>query len=327
MGWRCALWLLEAKGCGDMRPSPVVSRRSFLSFAAPAGLVACLAGCSQSPDSTSDGKVDQLMGSLVCSGATSFQACIEEAAEEFMDAHPDVSIAISGGGSGQGISDVRDGKAQIGRSDVYAESKLSSDEVARLQDIRMAVAGVAPVVHPNTGVSNLTTQQLCNVFTGKVTMWSELGGNDVPVRVIERKAGSGTRLTFDEAIVAGVDFASDYRPTAEEDSSGTVVEKVAQIEGAISYVAFSYLDNDGIEPLSIDGVEPTADAVQDGSYKVWAYEHLYTAKDPDALTQAFINFVMSDDVQARLVPKYGLVPLSVMQVSKDAAGTVSRVGA
>ncbi len=308
-----------------------VSRRQFLTascgFAAAVaglGLVGCGgSSTSASSDSASSDKAASVTGTVNCSGATSFQKLVESAAAKFENAYPDVTVAITGGGSGQGLSDVKDGKAQIGRSDVFAEEKLDASDAANLVDNTVAVVGMGPIVNSNVDVDDLTIEQLKGIFTGTITDWSEVGGTAGKIQVIERKAGSGTRATFEAAVLAGEKAPDDFAPVAEEDSSGTVVEKIQATEGAISYLAFSYFDDTKFKALKVDGVEPKADNVANGTFNIWAYEHMYTAADADAATQAFIDFMMSDEVQGSLVEEEGFIPASDMKVKKDAKGNIS----
>ena len=309
-----------------------MSRRQFLgAFGAATvamaglGLVGCGNSGSADANAASDAKdaAAAVSGTVNCSGATSFQKLVESAAHKFEDKNPDVTIAITGGGSGQGLSDVKDGKAQIGRSDVFAEEKLDADAVSKLEDHTVCVVGMGPVVNSNVDVDDLTTEQLRGIFTGAITDWSEVGGTAGKIQVIERKAGSGTRATFEAAVLAGEKAPESFAPVAEEDSSGTVVDKIAQTEGAISYLAFSYYDDTKFHALKVDGVEPTAENVCAGKFNIWAYEHMYTAKDADDATKAFIDFMMSDDVQGKLVEEEGFIPASDMKVAKDAKGNVT----
>ena len=312
--------------------SDSLSRRSFLSLAggtavalAGLGLVGC--GGSSSSDSSSDSAssdstAKSLSGTVNCSGATSFQPLVEAAAKKFEDENPDVTIAITGGGSGQGLSDVRDGKAQIGRSDVFAEEKLDASDAKALTDNTVCVVGMGPIVNSNVDVDDLTTDQLKGIFTGQITDWSKVGGTAGKIQVIERKAGSGTRATFEAAVLGGESAPADFAPVAEEDSSGTVVEKIQQTEGAISYLAFSYFDDTKFKALKVDGVEANADNVCNGTFKIWAYEHMYT-KDADEVTQAFIDYMMSDEVQGSMVEEQGFIPAGDMKVKKDASGTIT----
>ena len=307
-----------------------LSRRQFLAgFGGVAAAVAGLGlvGCGgSSAASYSDGAASDaksVSGTVNCSGATSFQKLVESAATKFEDKYPDVTVAITGGGSGQGLSDVKDGKAQIGRSDVFAEEKLDADAAAKLEDHTVAVVGMGPIVNAKVDVDNLTTDQLKGIFTGAITDWSQVGGTAGKIQVVERKAGSGTRATFENAVLKGEKAPDSFAPVAEEDSSGTVVEKIQATEGAISYLAFSYFDETKFKALKVDGVDPTAENVCSGKFNIWAYEHMYTAKDADDATKAFIDFMMSDDVQGSLVEEEGFIPASDMKVQKDAKGNVT----
>ena len=306
-----------------------MSRRQFLGFAggitaiAGLGLVGCGgSGSASGADATSEAAAE-LEGSVTCSGATSFQPLVEAAANDFMDANANVNITISGGGSGQGLSDVKDGKAQIGRSDVFAEEKLEAADVAKLVDNKVAVVGMGPIVNSDVDVDGLTTEQLRGIFTGEITDWSEVGGTAGAIQVINRKAGSGTRATFEGAVLAGATVPDSFKPVAEEDSSGTVVEKIQQTAGAISYLAFSYFDDTKFKALKVDGVEPTSENVESGDFRIWSYEHMYVASDADEATLAFIDYMLSDDVQGSLVTEQGFIPLTGMKVKKDAEGNIT----
>ena len=248
-----------------------------------------------------------------------------------MDANPDVSIAISGGGSGDGISGIADGSVQIGRSDVFAEEKLEGDQVDQLENLvdnQVCIVGMGPIVNGSVDIDDISTEQLKGIFTGEITDWSEVGGTAGTIAVINREAGSGTRATFEAAVLQGAEVPADFTPVAEVDSSGTVVEQVAATEGSISYVAFNYYEtNEGIKALSVDGVEPTQENVETGDFNIWAYEHMYTRSDEDestaAVTQAFIDYIMSEDVQSTTVIEQGFIPVTNMKVKKDAEGNVT----
>ena len=307
-----------------------MSRRQFLGLAgslaavAGLGLVGCGGSNGGSTAATSGAAAAELDGSITCSGATSFQPLVEAAAKQFEDANPNVSIAISGGGSGQGLSDVKDGKAQIGRSDIFAESKLEAADVEKLTDNQVAVVGMGPIVNSNVKVDDLTTDQLKGIFTGAITNWKEVGGDDAPIQVINRKAGSGTRATFENAVLKGEKVPDSFKPVAEEDSSGTVVEKIQQTEGSISYVSFNYFDDTKFKALKVGGVDAKKENVESGDFPIWSYEHMYISKDADEVTKAFIEYMLSDDVQGSLVEKEGFIPLTGMKVQMDAKGNVTK---
>ena len=184
---------------------------------------------------------------------------------------------------------------------------------------------MGPIVNPSVDVDDLTTEQLKGIFTGEITDWSQVGGTAGTIQVINRKAGSGTRATFEDAVLQGATVPDSFKPVAEEDSSGTVVDKVSQTEGSISYVAFNYFDDSKFKALSVDGVAPTQENVESGDFNIWSYEHMYTRNDADDVTKAFIDYMLSDEVQTNLVPEQGFIPLNGMKVKKDVDGNVTAI--
>ena len=178
------------------------------------------------------------------------------------------------------------------------------------------------IVNENNPVKSLTRQQLKDIYAGKITNWKEVGGADAAITVINRASGSGTRATFEAAVLGDTKVPDTFKPQ-EQDSSGTAAKMVASTPGAISYLAFSYYD-DTVKALKVGGVEPKEANVEDNSWTIWAYEHMYTAADPDEATKAFIEYMMSDDVQGELVEAQGYIPVSGMKVEKDASGKVTK---
>ncbi len=150
--------------------------------------------------------------------------------------------------------------------------------------------------------------------------WSELGGADQEISVINRASGSGTRATFEKW---GLDGAETIQ-TQEQDSSGTVRKIVAETPGAISYLALSYLD-DSIQALSLDGVEATPENIADNKWPIWSYEHMYTNGEPDANVKAFLDYIMTDDVQQGIVIELGYLPITDMKVERSVDGEVTNV--
>ncbi len=303
-----------------------MSRRKFVtisgaSLAATLGLG--LAACGGSSDSGSDASKSgsssskEVSGNITAVGSTALQPLVEAAAEQYMNDNPGVQITVQGGGSGQGA-------VQIGDSDVFAEEKLENkDDAKKLKDNKVAVVGMGPVVHPDVKVDDLTIDQLKGIFTGKVTNWKEVGGDDKDIVVINRAAGSGTRATFENAVLDGGKVPEDFKPQ-EQDSSGTVVKMVAQTPNSISYLAFSYFSDD-VKALKVGGVEPKDKNVETNDWTIWAYEHIYTAAKPDAATADFIKYMLSDDVQGSLVKKTGYISTKGMKVERDADGNVTKL--
>ena len=311
----------------------LMSRRNFVGAAAgTAAAIAAfsLTGCgssSSSNDSKSDAKATEekknLSGSITAVGSTALQPLCEAAAEQFMDENSGVQITVQGGGSGQGITQIAQGAVQIGNSDVFAEAKVKDEaDLKKITDNKVCVVGMGPIVNKDVTVDDLTIDQLKSIFTGEVTNWKEVGGADAQITVINRASGSGTRATFEDAVLAGTKVPDSFKPQ-EQDSSGTAAKMVASTPGAISYVAFSYYD-DSFKALKVGGVEPKEANVEDNSWVIWAYEHMYTAADPDDATKAFIDYMMGDDVQGSLVETQGYIPVSGMKVEKDASGKVTK---
>ena len=304
------------------------SRRQFLGLAGGLasivglGLVGCGgSGASDTADKGSAAAAESVSGEVTYDGASSFQALVEAAAEKFMDANPDVSVSGSGNGSGKGLTAVAAGTVTIGNSDVFAETKLEADQVKNLVDHEVAVVGMGPVVSKNVTVDDLSLEQLKGIFSGQITNWKEVGGDDATIVVLNRKAGSGTRATF-EATVFG-DEAVDFKGDAELDKSGDVQTQMGSTDNAISYLDFSHFDDSKFNAIKVEGVEPKSANVTDDSFKIWATEHMYCAKDADEATKAFLEFMLSDDVQGKLVEEQGFIPVSAMKVVKDASGKVS----
>jgi phosphate transport system substrate-binding protein len=266
-------------------------------------------------ETTKTEETKELSGSLSISGSSAMQPLVAAAAEEFMAANPKVDIQVNAGGSGTGLSQVAEGSVQIGNSDVFAEEKegIPADQ---LVDHKVAVVGMTAAVNPKVGIKDIKKDDLIKVFTGKITNWKELGGADQKIVLVNRPDSSGTRAVFNK-------FALDGATPAEgitEDSSNTVKKIINETDGAIGYLAFSYFTDESVTPLAIDGVEPTSENVQSGEFPVWAYQHSYTKGEPDELSKAFFDYMMSDDVQNNLLKEQGYLPVTEMTVERDAEG-------
>lgn len=283
-----------------------------------------LAGCSGNSDSTStsgssegstsessasasaasgEAAADELSGTITAAGSSALKPLADDAAEYFNELHPDVSITIDAGGSGQGLQQVADGTVDIGNSDVTAEEKLDASMAEGLVDHQVCVITMAPIVNPDVaeaGVTDLTKDQLISIFTGETTNWSEVGGPDEDIVLITRPESSGTRATFEKYALDGNKEASNT--SMETDDSGVLLQNVRDTKGAIGYVALSYLtgEDTGVSTVAIDGVEPTLENTYNGTYPVWTYEHMYTNGEPNEVAQAFLDYIMSDDYGTRM---------------------------
>ena len=259
---------------------------------------------------------EELSGSITGSGSSALLPLAQNAADAFKELHPDVSITLNGGGSGTGLKQVSDGSVDIGNSDVEAETKLEADAAAELVDHKVCVVTMATIVNKEVGesVTSLTKDQLIDIFTGEITNWGEVGGPDEEIILISRPQTSGTRALFKEYALDGNEELSGG--SLETDDSGTLLQSVADNEGAIGYVALPYLlENDTVSTVAIDGVEPTMENTYNGTYPVWGYEHMYTKGEPNEVVQAFLDFMMSEEYGEQIEAQ-GYCMTSKMEVER-----------
>ncbi len=257
--------------------------------------------------------------SITAVGSTALQPLVEAAGEDYSGTQLGSFINVQGGGSGTGLSQVQEGAVEIGNSDVYAEEQKGI-HAAKLVDHKVAVVGITPIVNKENGIKNLTTKQLIAIFTGKVTNWQQVGGNNQKIVIINRAQGSGTRATFEKWALNGRQSA----PAQEQDSSGMVRQIVGTTPGAISYVGFSYV-NKTVQAVNINNVAPTDKNVETNKWPVWSYEHMYTQKHASQLTRRFIKYVQSSKIQHTLVRQLGYISMDQMDVTRTVQGHVRKV--
>ena len=280
-------------------------RKNFkFKIAAVCGLLAILIGLTGCANNNSN--------KITVVGSSAMQLLAEQAGNDYRLSHPDSNIVVQGGGSGTGLSQVQAGAVEIGTSDVFAETKKGID-AKKLQNHLVAVVGIVPIVNKSAGVSNLSKQQLSDIFTGKITNWKQVGGKNQTITVINRSKGSGTRGTFEGLVLNG------KKPiqAQEQDSNGTVRKIVSSTPGTISYISFPYANDENIQKLSIDGIKPTNKNVETNSWHLWSYEHIYTKGKPNKNVQKFIDYMLGSKVQNDLVPKLGYISIDKMQVERD----------
>jgi phosphate transport system substrate-binding protein len=250
--------------------------------------------------------------SITCMGSTALQPLVEQAASQFMAKNPSLKVLVQGGGSGTGLTQVAQGGADIGNSDITVEEKGDIDPKL-LVDHKVCVVGFAAVVNTDVTVSNLSQKQLIDIYSGKITNWKKVGGPNLKIVIINRPKSSGTRAVFKKYALNGVEEASGVALT--EDSSGTVRKTIADTRGAIGYLALSYVDST-VRVLNFNKVAPTKANIVSGKYPIWSYEHMYTKGEATGLAKEFLAYMMSADVQNKLVPALGYFPITDMKVSR-----------
>jgi phosphate transport system substrate-binding protein len=264
-------------------------------------MILSAAGCGGNTAKPAAGASTSVSGSITGSGSSALLPLVKDAAAQFKQINKNVSISLNAGGSGTGLKQVADASVDMGNSDVPAESKLPKDKAANLVDHKVCVMTVATIINKDVAakVKNLTSQQLQDIFTAKITNWKQVGGPDENIVLVTRPKTSGTRALFKKYAINNVEEASNK--SLETDDSGLLLQSVSQNPGAIGYVALPYLvKNDKVATVSIDNVAPTLENTYSGKYKVWGYEHIYTGKSPKAAVTAFLQFVTGDKYATRI---------------------------
>lgn len=258
-------------------------------------------------------------GTIKIAGSTTLLPLSQLWAEAFMSKHPDVSISVTGGGTGVGISALLNGTCDIANASREAKAKeiaTARQRNVKLTAIKCAKDGLAIIVHPSNNVKNLTLAQLRDIYSGKVRTWDQVGGKSkAEIVVVGRDSASGTYGFFQEAVLGGGQYRADMLSQA---TNAAVAQTVSQSPNAIGYVGMAYawgLSKKGkLEVVSVSrkkgepGILPKEETVANGSYPLFRYLYMYTAGKPSGLVKQFIDFGLSSEGQA-LVPKSGYISL------------------
>ncbi|MDY4987192.1 MAG: phosphate ABC transporter substrate-binding protein [Eggerthellaceae bacterium] len=256
---------------------------------------AVLAGCS-------GGAAEETVeGTVTTDGSTSMEKVIGGLGEAFEEENPGVTFTYNPTGSGSGITAVTEGRCDIGLS----SRDLKDEELAQgLTETVLAKDGIAIVVNPENKVEDLTVEQIADIFTGKITNWKEVGGDDAEIVLIGREAGSGTRDGFES--ITGTEEACQYRQ--ELTSTGDVITTVAGNPAAIGYASLASVQ-DSVKALTVGGVAPTEETIADGTYEVQRPFILVTREGEQLsdAAQAFFDYATSEAAND-IITSAGVVP-------------------
>jgi phosphate transport system substrate-binding protein len=302
--WRVALIMMVVmafgifiSACGSTASTPAASTPAA-SGSTPA---ASTAG--------TPGAYNCVQGSLTTNGSTALGPLVQKVAADYQSKCSGASITTQLTGSGAGLTAVSGGNAGIGNSDVYA----SATKYPGLIDHQVAVIPFAVVLNSQvTGVTNLTSAQIKDIYTGKVTNWKQVGGPSLPIVVISRPAGSGTRVTFEQFILSGTTESVSGPSHLTESTTGAVQKAVAGTAGSIAYLAASGIG--AMKAISIDGIAESDANVQNNTYKFWNVEHMYTKGDATGLAQAFIDYMTSPTAK-QLAQSLHFIDITAVQQS------------
>ena len=291
-----------------------ITRRSFLTVCGAVVAAAALTACggsassaaasstSAAAGSTASSTAAALSGNVATGGSTSMKNVIAALTEGFAEVEPGVTVSYDPTGSGAGITGATDKTLDIGLS----SRALKDDEKADVDGTTIALDGIAIIVNNASKVENLTVDQLKQMFTGEITNWSEVGGDDGEIVLIGREAGSGTRDGFESI----VDVKDSCKYAQELTATGAVISAVEANPLAIGYASLSAV-GDTVKMVTVGGVECSEETVKDGSYEVQR-PFVFVTNKSVALSeqaQAFFDFATSADA-ADLIRTAGAVPVN-----------------
>lgn len=266
-------------------------------------LVACGSESKTDDADKTEGKTSTaLTGTVSTDGSTSMEKVIGALSESFMAQNGGVTVNYNPTGSGSGITAVQEGTCDIGLS---SRALKDEEKSAGLKETVLAYDGIAIIVHPDNPVSDLSVEQIAKLYTGEITNWKDVGGNDAEIVLIGREAGSGTRDGFES--ITDTKDACQYRQ--ELTSTGDVITTVSSNPDAIGYASLASV-KDTVKALTVNGVVPSEASVKDGSYVVQRPFVLVT-KDGTKLSdsaQKFFDYITSE-AASKVISNAGAVPV------------------
>ncbi|MBS5933835.1 MAG: phosphate ABC transporter substrate-binding protein [Clostridiales bacterium] len=256
---------------------------------------------NKTEDSTSTDTAEQpaedssnLSGTVVITGSTSVDKILNDMIDEFQAINPDVTINYTGTGSSAGIADTIAGSNDLGASSREVKEEEKADNI---KEVVFAHDGIAVITNPANPVADISVENLAKIYSGEITNWNQLGGNDAPIVIVSREGASGTRSAFEELIKLE-DAGGLTEDAMVVEGNGNVQTSVAGNENAIGYVSFSFID-DTVKALTVESVEATAENAKAGSYPLSRpFLFVYDENNYTSQTQAFVEFALSEDGQS-----------------------------
>lgn len=243
---------------------------------------------------------------VIVTGSTTLLPITEVSGEMFSEEHEGTTVLVSGMGSSAGIESVSTGSSDIGTSS--RELKENEFELG-LVDTPVAYDAIAVIVHPDNPVRDLTTMEVRAIFAGVITNWSQVGGPDLEIGIVNRDEASGTREAFLKIVM---DDAQFDRGAVVLPGTGQVRSVIADVKGAVGYISLGFVTDD-VRAVAIDGVVPTEETVVSGDYPVQRVLHFFTDGEPEGVAREYIDYVLSPAVQDTIVREAGFIPITAKE--------------
>ena len=244
---------------------------------------------------------------VTVSGSTTVLPVMQKISEAFMHDEPNISVELSGGGSGSGLKGLSDGLTQVAMSSRKIkpeESKVAEKNNVQPYQTAVAIDAIVPIIHPDNKIQNLSLEDLRKIYKGQIRNWEQVGGKDAPIVLVSRDTSSGTYETWEELVMKKQRISPRALLQA---SNGTVVQTVSNNPNAIGYIGFGYI-NPTIKAVNVNGIHAEAATASSGKWPLSRELYLYTNGAPKDSVKKLIDYCLDQKGQ-KLVKETGFVPL------------------